>query len=300
MKSTFKIPVHSPASNIPPPKAIAEAGEQVSVGFGDNAAPPKSGELAALGFADAVDLGSIVAPAVAVESTSTSTPAQQQTAQQETAQQPTPLQAAAQQPIALPPPIDLSPLINRLAAVEANLANFQIEAADAFAKAREALAEVKQRTLTKPVDLTDIYAGLDSVNASLDTLAKASGVKLSPPTIRLRQHRHLNAPAKVEGGFVILHYSPRHDEPAEIQLRLEPRQIWVGYSFEIPEGYVADVWSAGRCVSSFAGSSGEHEARLPVIGTSNMGQVIPTGREILRLSLRRIEPISMTVERVTV
>jgi hypothetical protein len=194
----------------------------------------------------------------------------------------------------------LSPLISRLAAVEANLANFQIEAADAFAKAHETLAEVKQRTLTKPVDLTDIYAGLDSVNASLDTLAKASGVKLSPPTIRLRQHRHLNAPAKVEGGFVILHYSPRPDEPAEIQLRLEPRQIWVGYSFEIPEGYVADVWSAGRCVSSFAGSSGEHEARLPVIGTSNMGQVIPTGREILRLSLRRIEPISMTVERVTV
>lgn len=300
MKSTFKIPVHFPASNIPPPKAIADAGEQVSVGFGDNASPPKSGELAALGFGDAVDLGSIVAPAVAVESPPTSTPSQQQTAQQETAQQPTPLQAAAQQPIALPPPIDLSPLINRLANVEANLANFQIEAADAFAKAREALAEVKQRTLTKPVDLTDIYAGLDSVNASLDTLAKASGVKLSPPTIRLRQHRHLNAPAKVEGGFVILHYSPRPDEPAEIQLRLEPRQIWVGYSFEIPEGFVADVWSAGRCVSSFAGSSGEHEARLPVIGTSNMGQVIPTGREILRLSLRRIEPVSMVVERVTV
>lgn len=299
MKSTFKIPVHSPASNIPPPKAIAEAGEQVSVGFGDNAAPPKSGELAALGFADAVDLGSIVAPAVAVESpptsTLTSSPPTSTPAQQQMAQESTP-----QQPIALPPPIDLSPLINRLATVEANLANFQIEAADAFAKAREALAEVKQRTLTKPVDLTDIYAGLDSVNASLDTLAKASGVKLSSPTIRLRQHRHLNAPAKVEGGFVILHYSPRHDEPAEIQLRLEPRQIWVGYSFEIPEGFVADVWSAGRCVSSFAGSSGEHEARLPVIGTSNMGQVIPTGREILRLSLRRIEPISMTVERVTV
>lgn len=293
MKSTFKIPVHSPASNIPPPKAIAEAGEQVPVGFGDNASPPKSGELAALGFADAVDLGSIVAPAVAVESPSlppTSTPTQQ----------PTPQQPVPQQPVALPPPIDLSPLINRLAVVEANLANFQIEAADAFAKAREALAEVKQRTLTKPVDLTDIYAGLDSINASLDTLAKAAGVKLSPPTIRLRQHRHLNAPAKVEGGFIILHYSPRPDEPAEIQLRLEPRQIWVGYSFEIPEGYVADVWSAGRCVSSFAGSSGEHEARLPVIGTSNMGQVIPTGREILRLSLRRIEPISMTVERVTV
>lgn len=293
MKSTFKIPVHSPASNIPPPKAIAEAGEQVSVGFGDNASPPKSGELAALGFADAVDLGSIVAPAVAVESTSTPPTST-------AAQQPTQQQAAAQQPVALPPQIDLSPLISRLATVEANLANFQIEAADAFTKAREALAEVKQRTLTKPVDLTDIYAGLDSVNASLDTLAKASGVKLSPPTIRLRQHRHLNAPAKVEGGFVILHYSPRPDEPAEIQLRLEPRQIWVGYSFEIPEGYVADVWSAGRCVSSFAGSSGEHEARLPVIGTSNMGQVIPTGREILRLSLRRIEPVAMTVERVTV
>lgn len=288
MKSTFKIPVHSPASNIPPPKAIAEAGEQVSVGFGDNAAPPKSGELAALGFGDAVDLGSIVAP-TAVESPPTLTPTQQPTPQQPT-----------QQPIALPPPIDLSPLINRLATVEANLANFQIETADAFAKAREALTKVEQRGLVKPVDLTDIYAGLDSVNASLDTLAKASGVKLSPPTIRLRQHRHLNAPAKVEGGFVILHYSPRPDEPAEIQLRLEPRQIWVGYSFEIPEGYVADVWSAGRCVSSFAGSSGEHEARLPVIGASNMGQVIPTGREILRLSLRRIEPVSMTVERVTV
>ena len=296
MKSTFKIPVHSPASNIPPPKAIAEAGEQVSVGFGDNVSPPKSGELAALGFGDAVDLGSIVAPAAAVESPS-STPTL--TAQQPSAQQPTP-QQPTQQPIALPPPIDLSPLISRLATVEANLANFQIEAADAFTKAREALTKVEQRGLVKPVDLTDIYAGLDSVNASLDTLAKASGVKLSPPTIRLRQHRHLNAPAKVEGGFVILHYSPRPDEPAEIQLRLEPRQIWVGYSFEIPEGYVADVWSAGRCVSSFAGSSGEHEARLPVIGTSNMGQVIPTGREILRLSLRRIEPVSMTVERVTV
>lgn len=291
MKSTFKIPVHSPTSNIPPPKAIAEAGEQVSVGFGDNAAPPKSGELAALGFGDAVDLGSIVAP-TAVESPS-SPPTLS------SAQQPTP-QQSTQQPIALPPPIDLSPLINRLATVEANLANFQIEAADAFTRAREALTKVEQRGLVKPVDLTDIYAGLDSVNASLDTLAKASGVKLSPPTIRLRQHRHLNAPAKVEGGFIILHYSPRPDEPAEIQLRLEPRQIWVGYSFEIPEGYVADVWSAGRCVSSFAGSSGEHEARLPVIGASNMGQVIPTGREILRLSLRRIEPVSMTVERVTV
>lgn len=77
------------------------------------------------------------------------------------------------------------------------------------------------------------------------------------PTIKMRQRRFLTHPAAIEGGYVVLYYNPRPEEDAEIQVRTnQPRMVWTGYSFTIPDGYVADLWSAGRCVASFAGSNG--------------------------------------------
>lgn len=300
MKKTLNIPVHQVTNNIPPPRAIADAGEQTAAGFGsaaDTVSVASVGLAGAL-FPESVDLGAAGLAASLVDAE----------AQQPVAQVQAPLQPQLQQavvavpaPPATPPAtIDITPLISRLTDIEVNAAKFQTEVAKAFGSVRKELDAQVKPTEQKPVDLTDIYVSLDAINSDLNKLAKVSGISLSPPVVKMKQHRHMNYPAKVEGGFVVLHYSPRPDEPVEIQLRLEPRMVNVGYSFEIPSGHVADVWSAGRCVASFAGSSGEYEARLPVIGSSNMGQVMSSGREILRLSLRRIEPIEMVVEKLTV
>lgn len=297
MKKTLNIPVHQVSNNIPPPRAIADAGEQTAVGFGDSgsATGANTSAVGSAGslFPESVDLGAAGLAASLVDAEAVPTAQAAPMAQ---------LQQAPTMPTALPPPttIDITPIITRLTDIEVNAAKFQAEVAKAFGSVRKELDGQAKPTEQKPVDLTDIYVSLDSINGSLNTLAKASGVTLNPPVIKLKQHRHMNYPAKVDGGFVVLFYSPRPEEPVEIQLRLEPRMVNVGYSFEIPPGHVADVWSSGRCVASFAGSSGEHEARLPVIGSSNMGQVMSSGREILRLSLRRIEPVAMVVERVVV
>lgn len=300
MKKTLNIPVHQVSNNIPPPRPIADAGEQTAAGFGGAAADTRAavGSAGSL-FPESVDLGAAGLAANLVDAEAV----QQPVAQVQAPSQPQLQQAAMAVPapsVTPPATIDVTPLITRLTDIEVNAAKFQAEVAKAFGSVRKEFDAQVKPTEQKPVDLTDIYVSLDNINAGLNKLAQASGVTLSPPVIKLRQHRHMNYPAKVEGGFVVLHYSPRPDEPVEIQLRLEPRMVNVGYSFEIPSGHVADVWSAGRCVASFAGSSGEHEARLPVIGSSNMGQVMSSGREILRLSLRRIEPIEMVVEKLTV
>lgn len=300
MKKTLNIPVHQTPNNIPPPRPIADAGDQTTAGLGTGT----GSEAVAIGsagplFPESVDLGAAglaaslvdAVEAAPVQVTPVATPATQPAVQ---ASAPVLPQTPPQ------PAIDITPLITRLADIEVNAAKFQAEVAKAFGSVRNELDQIAKPTEQKQIDLTDIYVSLDAVNHSLDKLAKVSGISLSPPVVKMKQHRHMNYPAKVEGGFVVLYYSPRPEEPVEIQLRLEPRLVNVGYSFEIPPGHVADVWSSGRCVASFAGSSGEHEARLPVIGISNMGQVMSSGREILRLSLRRIEPVAMVIERVVV
>jgi dUTPase len=102
----------------------------------------------------------------------------------------------------------------------------------------------------------------------------------------------------IEGGYVVLYYNPRPEENSEIQVRAnQPRMVWTGYSFMIPEGYVADIWSAGRCVASFAESTGDGDFRIPVLGTSDAGLAVATGREVARLTLRRIEPVAVSVDR---
>ena len=156
-------------------------------------------------------------------------------------------------------------------------------------------AQIAALPTTKPHDHSQDIAAL---RASLSAVAAAHGIVVETPTIKMKQRRFLTSPATVEGGYVVLYYNPRPEENPEIQVRAnQPRMVWTGYSFMIPDGYVADIWSAGRCVASFAGSTGDGDFRIPVLGTSDAGMAVSTGREVARLTLRRIEPVAVAVDR---
>ena len=166
----------------------------------------------------------------------------------------------------------------------------------AFGQIREEFNRI-EATLptTKPHDHSQDIAAL---RASISAVAAAHGIVVETPTIKMKQRRFLTSPATVEGGYVVLYYNPRPEENPEIQVRAnQPRMVWTGYSFTIPDGYVADIWSAGRCVASFAGSTGDGDFRIPVLGTSDAGMAVSTGREVARLTLRRIEPVAVAVDR---
>lgn len=156
-------------------------------------------------------------------------------------------------------------------------------------------AQIVALPTTKPHDYGQDIAAL---RASLSAIAAAHGIVVDTPTIKMKQRRFLTHPATIEGGYVVLYYNPRPDENAEIQVRAnQPRMVWTGYSFMIPDGYVADIWSAGRCVASFAESTGDGDFRIPVLGTSDAGLAVATGREVARLTLRRIEPVAVAIDR---
>lgn len=157
------------------------------------------------------------------------------------------------------------------------------------------VAEVSSAIQTKAIDHSQEIATL---RANVSAIAAAHCISVETPTIKMKQRRFLTHPATVEGGYVVLYYNPRSEENSEIQVRAnQPRMVWTGYSFTIPEGYVADVWSAGRCVSSFTESTGDGDFRIPVLGTSDAGLAVSTGREVARLTLRRIEPVAVAVDR---
>lgn len=166
----------------------------------------------------------------------------------------------------------------------------------AFGQVREEFNRIEAALpKTKPHDHSQDIAAL---RASLSAVAAAHGIVVETPTIKMKQRRFLTSPATVEGGYVVLYYNPRPEENPEIQVRAnQPRMVWTGYSFTIPDGYVADIWSAGRCVASFAGSTGDGDFRIPVLGTSDAGMAVSTGREVARLTLRRIEPVAVAVDR---
>jgi hypothetical protein len=157
------------------------------------------------------------------------------------------------------------------------------------------VAKVASSSQTKAVDHSQEIA---TIRAHINTIAAAHGINVETPTIKMKQRRFLTHPATVEGGYVVLYYNPRNEENSEIQVRAnQPRMVWTGYSFTIPDGYVADIWSAGRCVASFSGPTGDGDFRIPVLGTSDAGLAVSTGREVARLTLRRIEPVAVAVDR---
>ena len=166
----------------------------------------------------------------------------------------------------------------------------------AFGQIRDEFNRIEATlSTTKPHDHSQEIATL---RAHISTIATAHGIVVETPTIKMKQRRFLTSPATVEGGYVVLYYNPRPEENPEIQVRTnQPRMVWTGYSFTIPDGYVADIWSAGRCVASFAGSTGDGDFRIPVLGTSDAGMAVSTGREVARLTLRRIEPVAVAVDR---
>jgi len=166
----------------------------------------------------------------------------------------------------------------------------------AFGQIREEFNRIEAvLPTTKPHDYGQDIAAL---RASLSAIAATHGIVVETPTIKMKQRRFLTHPLTIEGGYVVLYYNPRPEENAEIQVRAnQPRMVWTGYSFTIPDGYVADIWSAGRCVASFAGSTGDGDFRIPVLGTSDAGMAVATGREVARLTLRRIEPVAVAVDR---
>jgi hypothetical protein len=166
----------------------------------------------------------------------------------------------------------------------------------AFGQIREDFNRIEAALpTTKPHDYSQEIATL---RAHISAVAAAHGIVAETPTIKMKQRRFLTHPAMIEGGYVVLYYNPRPEENSEIQVRAnQPRMVWTGYSFMIPEGYVADIWSAGRCVASFAESTGDGDFRIPVLGTSDAGLAVATGREVARLTLRRIEPVAVSVDR---
>lgn len=166
----------------------------------------------------------------------------------------------------------------------------------AFGQIREDFNRIEAALpTTKPHDYGQDIAAL---RASLSAIAAAHGIVVETPTIKMKQRRFLTHPATIEGGYVVLYYNPRPEENSEIQVRAnQPRMVWTGYSFTAPDGYVADIWSAGRCVASFAESTGDGDFRIPVLGTSDAGLAVATGREVARLTLRRIEPVAVAVDR---
>jgi hypothetical protein len=166
----------------------------------------------------------------------------------------------------------------------------------AFGQIREEFNRIEAvLPTTKPHDYGQDIATL---RAHISAVAAAHGIVVETPTIKMKQRRFLTHPAMIEGGYVVLYYNPRPEENSEIQVRAnQPRMVWTGYSFMIPEGYVADIWSAGRCVASFAESTGDGDFRIPVLGTSDAGLAVATGREVARLTLRRIEPVAVSVDR---
>jgi hypothetical protein len=166
----------------------------------------------------------------------------------------------------------------------------------AFGQIREEFNRIEAALpTTKPHDYGQDIATL---RAHISAVAAAHGIVVETPTIKMKQRRFLTHPAMIEGGYVVLYYNPRPEENSEIQVRAnQPRMVWTGYSFMIPDGYVADIWSAGRCVASFAGSTGDGDFRIPVLGTSDAGMAVATGREVARLTLRRIEPVAVAVDR---
>jgi hypothetical protein len=166
----------------------------------------------------------------------------------------------------------------------------------AFGQIREEFNRIEAALpTTKPHDYGQDIATL---RAHISAVAAAHGIVAETPTIKMKQRRFLTHPAMIEGGYVVLYYNPRPEENSEIQVRAnQPRMVWTGYSFTIPDGYVADIWSAGRCVASFAGATGDGDFRIPVLGTSDAGLAVSTGREVARLTLRRIEPVAIAVDR---
>jgi hypothetical protein len=169
----------------------------------------------------------------------------------------------------------------------------------AFGQIREEFNRIEAQIAELPTTKSHDYdQDIAALRASLSAVAAAHGIVVETPTIRMKQRRFLTHPASVEGGYVVLYYNPRPEENPEIQVRAnQPRMVWTGYSFTIPDGYVADIWSAGRCVASFAGATGDGDFRIPVLGTSDAGLAVSTGREVARLTLRRIEPVAIAVDR---
>jgi hypothetical protein len=169
----------------------------------------------------------------------------------------------------------------------------------AFEQIREEFNRIEAQIAELPTTKSHDYdQDIAALRASLSAVAAAHGIVVETPTIRMKQRRFLTHPASVEGGYVVLYYNPRPEENPEIQVRAnQPRMVWTGYSFTIPDGYVADIWSAGRCVASFAGATGDGDFRIPVLGTSDAGLAVSTGREVARLTLRRIEPVAIAVDR---
>lgn len=168
----------------------------------------------------------------------------------------------------------------------------------AFGQVREELSRIEAQITALPTTKPHDYSqDIATLRAHISAVAAAHGVVVEMPTIKMKQRRFLTSPATVEGGYVVLYYNPRPEENPEIQVRAnQPRMVWTGYSFTIPDGYVADIWSAGRCVASFAGSTSDGDFRIPVLGTSDAGMAVSTGREVARLTLRRIEPVAVAVD----
>ncbi len=168
----------------------------------------------------------------------------------------------------------------------------------AFAQMRGEFDNLAAKVSSAPQKAVDHSQEIVTLRAHINAIAAAHGISVETPTIKMKQRRFLTHPAVVEGGYVVLYYNPRENENSEIQVRAnQPRMVWTGYSFTIPDGYVADIWSAGRCVASFSGSTGDGDFRIPVLGTSDAGMAVSTGREVARLTLRRIEPVAVAVDR---
>jgi len=144
---------------------------------------------------------------------------------------------------------------------------------------------------------------------ALDAMLASSGLQTSTtaalPQLRLRRYpatRHIIRQPEVaaDGNSVILFYNPKpagpgeNGEMVELNITTAGRRIATGYTIDVPDGYVCDVVVNSDVVASVQGRG---ESELTVTLTSRgPARHVGAGHEICKLTLRRMEKLSLKVD----
>lgn len=149
--------------------------------------------------------------------------------------------------------------------------------------------------------ITDTTSRLDAIDALLQSRGLPTSTAAKRPVLRLHAVRRLAKSATCADGVVTLFYNPRQgdgvgntSDTQEFTLSAgNVRKVWTGYRIDVPDGYVCDVCIGSDVVSSLMGR-GEVEFVLAMT-TRTTNRVVSGGSEIARLSLRKIESLSMEI-----
>lgn len=118
------------------------------------------------------------------------------------------------------------------------------------------------------------------------------------PMLTLRPRRRIQFPAKEMGDGVAIYYNPRQGVEGgdAIEFTITPgqsRNVFTGYVVDVPPGYVCDIFVGPDAVASLCGP-GDGEL-IVAMRTRGTWQHVNAGKEICRLTLRRLEALTMRV-----